>query len=219
MKRSHLAREIIETIVLTVLIFLVIRFVVQSYHVDGGSMLPGLTTNEYVVVNKVAYMFNSPQRGDVIVFHNPQNTQQDYIKRVIGVPGDIIRTDATNVWVNDTMLDEVYISSPSNPRGQTWIVPEGQFFVMGDNRPSSEDSRYWVGASFVPKEYIVGKAVLVFWPLNQIHFINTYPDVYKDIKDPKDVPPPTEETEPTPENTDQKEPTPENTDQSEEKQE
>lgn len=183
LKRSHLAREIVEIVVLALLIFLVIRFVVQSYHVDGVSMQPGLTSNQYVMVNKVAYLFHAPERGDVVVFHNqhPPNMDQDYIKRVIGLPGDTIRTDHDHIWVNDTQLDEhTYISIAVNPSGSTWKVPANQYFVLGDNRPESDDSRYNVG--FVPREAIVGKAVIVFWPFNAFHTIDTHTDVYKQIK-------------------------------------
>jgi signal peptidase I len=179
LKRSHLAREIVETIVLTILIFLVIRFVVQSYHVVGTSMQPGLSNDEYVLVNKIAYLFHPPERGDVIVFHYPLDTNQDFIKRVIGLPGDTITTDATNVWVNGVQLKESYISIKANPSGSSWKVPPNQYFVLGDNRGVSDDSRIW---GFVPRDYIVGKAVLVYWPIKNWQFINTYPDVYSQIK-------------------------------------
>ena len=126
-------------------------------------------------------MFRAPGRGDVIVFHFPRNTTEDFIKRVIGVPGDTIKTDSTHVWVNGTQLNEPYISTPLNPSAQTWKIPPNEYFVLGDNRIESYDSRNW---DFVPGDYIVGKAVVVFWPLNAIHFINTYPNVYSHIKNP-----------------------------------
>ncbi|GCE19353.1 signal peptidase I [Dictyobacter kobayashii] len=178
MKRSQLIREIVEILALTLLIFLVVRFVVQSYRVDGPSMEPGLVNNEFVMVNKVSYLFHEPARGDVIVFHWPRDTTKDFIKRIIGLPGDTITTDREHVTVNGKVLNEPYISAPDNPEGRTWKVPPGQYFVMGDNRPVSDDSRSW---GFVPKDYIVGKASVVFWPLSNLHFINTYPDVFKDI--------------------------------------
>ena len=179
LKRSHLAREIIETIALTLLIFLVIRFVIQSYHVEGPSMLPGLHTDEYVLVNKVSYLFHAPERGDVIVFHYPRDTTQDYIKRVIGLPGDTVKVDATHVWVDGILLNEPYISAAFNPvPPQSWKIPPGQYFVMGDNRPVSDDSRYW---GDVPQDYIVGKALLVFWPSSNWQIINTHSPVYTQI--------------------------------------
>ncbi len=179
MKRSHLAREIVETIALTVIIFLVIRFAIQSYRVQGPSMQPGLVTDEYVLVNKVAYLFHAPERGDVIVFHYPLDTSVDFIKRVIGLPGDTIVVTGTTVTVDGTKLKEPYISQPANPSGQKWTVPPNDYFVMGDNRPVSDDSRNW---GFVPNYDIVGKAVMLYWPFNKWELINTYSTVYAAIK-------------------------------------
>ncbi len=185
LKRSHLVREIVETVVLTVLIFFAIRFVIQGNLISGISMEPGLVDNQYVMVNKIAYLLHSPERGDVIVFHKPQNTNDDLIKRVIGLPGDTVKTDSTHIWVNDVLLRETYINAPANrplnPIADTWRVPPNQYFVLGDNRPFSEDSRY---IGFIPKEFIVGKAVLVYWPLTNIHPIDTHSDVLSNIKHP-----------------------------------
>ena len=179
MKRSHLAREIVETIALTLIIFLVIRFAIQSYRVEGVSMLPGLHDNEYVLVNKIAYLFHAPERGDVIVFHFPLDTSKDFIKRVIGLPGDTITIDSTSVKVDGILLNEPYISERANPQGQRWTVPVNSYFVMGDNRPASDDSRDW---GYVPRDDIVGKAVIVYWPPGSWELINTYPTVYAQIK-------------------------------------
>jgi len=179
LKRSHLAREIVETVALTVIIFLVIRFAVQSYRVQGPSMQPGLVTNDYVLVNKVAYLFHQPERGDVIVFHYPLDTSEDFIKRVIGLPGDTIVIAAKTVTVDGVTLSEPYISQPANPSGQKWIVPQNDYFVLGDNRPVSDDSRDW---GYVPKDDIVGKAVIVYWPFKSWELINTNSTVYAAIK-------------------------------------
>src|SRR5712691_1991447 len=178
-KRSHIAREIVETIALTLLIFLVIRFAIQSYRVDGISMQPGLKSDEYVLVNKMAYLFHAPERGDVIVFHFPLDTTRDFIKRVIVIPGDTFAITDTTVRVNGVLLNEQYISARANPIGKTWIIPLNEYFVMGDNRQFSDDSRDW---GTVPKDYIIGKAVMVYWPLNNWQFINTYPAVFAQIK-------------------------------------
>jgi signal peptidase I len=179
LKRSHLAREIVETIALTLIIFLVIHFTIQSYRVDGTSMVPGLQNNQYVMVNKIAYLFHQPERGDVIVFHFPLQTNEDFIKRVIGLPGDTVRISGTSVWVDGVKLNEPYISQPVNPFGRTWVVPKGDYFVLGDNRPISYDSRFW---GFVPQYDLVGKAVMVYWPLNTWKLINTFPNVFAAIK-------------------------------------
>ncbi len=143
-------------------------------------MLPGLHTDEYVLVNKVSYLFHAPERGDVIVFHYPRDTTQDYIKRVIGLPGDTVKVDASHVWVDGVLLNEPYISAAFNPvQPQSWKIPPDQYFVLGDNRPVSDDSRYW---GDVPKDYIVGKAVLVYWPTSNWQIINTNSSVYAKIK-------------------------------------
>lgn len=179
MRRSHLAREIVETIALALLIFIVVRFVIQSFHADSVSMKPGLNGSDLVMVNKIAYIFHSPERGDVIVFHYPLNTSKNLIERIIGLPGDTVTIDSTHVWVDGVALKEPYISQASNPQGQTWKVPPGEYFVMNDNRLNNDDSRTW---GFVPKSFIVGKAVAVYWPTQNWHIINTYPQVFTQVK-------------------------------------
>lgn len=177
--QSHLVRDIVEVVALALLIFFVVQLAVQNYQVQGISMMPGLTDGEYVFVNKLAYSFHEPERGDVIVFRWPVDTSKDFIKRVIGLPGDTIAYDSTTVRVDGVVLNESYISQPSNPAGKVWKVPANDYFVMGDNRPQSDDSRDW---GFVPKDYIIGKAVMVYWPLTSWELINTYPTVYAQIK-------------------------------------
>lgn len=179
MKRSHLAREIIETIALTLLIFIVIHFTVQNYLVEGISMQPSLDNSQYVLVNKLAYLFHQPERGDVIVFHWPVDTNKDLIKRVIGIPGDTIVLDSTTVTVDGVKLSEPYIKLAFNPAGQQVKVPANSYFVMGDNRQFSDDSRDW---GLVPKDNIVGKAVMIYWPFNKWQIINTYSSVFAQIK-------------------------------------
>lgn len=181
-KRSHLVRDIIEIIAITCVIFVAIHFAMQSYYVDGVTMQPLLDVNESVMVNKTAYLFHAPERGDVIVFHFPLDTSRNYIKRVIGLPGDTIVMDNTHVSVNGVQLVEPYVKNPYNPQGATFVVPADQYFVMGDNRQYNDDSRSW-GA--VPRSYIIGKAVMVFWPILHMRFLNTYPDVFKNIKSPR----------------------------------
>jgi signal peptidase I len=177
-KGTHLIRELIETIALTLLIFLVIRFAAQSFRVDGESMEPGLHTDEFVLVDKMSYTFQSPQRGDVIVFHYPLDTRKDFIKRIIGLPGDTIRITSTGVLVDGQALHEPYISHPFNFGSNTWKLGPDQFFVMGDNRDNSLDSRSW---GPLDRNYIIGKAVAVYWPVNDWELINTYPSVFAAI--------------------------------------
>jgi|GEM_PF-470259 len=181
-RRSHLAREIIETIVLTVIIFVAIRYSVQTFRVDGESMQPGLNTNEYVLVNKLAYLFHGPSRGDVIVFHYPIDPTQDFIKRVIGLPGDTIKITPNQIYVNGMLLNEQsYISAPVNGSPKTVTLQAGDYFVMGDNRPNSFDSRSW---GPVPSNYIIGKATVVFWPLSNWEVIPTYSNLFASVPSP-----------------------------------
>lgn len=178
------AREVIETIVLTAIVFLVVNITARPYRVDGPSMQPGLYTNDFVMVNMLAYDFGNPQRGDAIVFHPPSDTSVSYVKRVIGVPGDHITITANAVIVNGHTLNEPYIaplnpSAPENPN----VLPNitlgpKQYFVLGDNRQDSSDSRFF---GYVPRANIVGKAEFVFWPLPAIHGIPTYPQDFSGV--------------------------------------
>ncbi len=169
-KRYRLVREVIETIVLTVLMFLVIRFAVQNFNIEGHSMEPSLHDQELILVDKWTYLFHPPSRGDVIVFVAPPQPSQDYIKRVIGIPGDVITIDNTTVLVDGVALKETYVDPRNN--GATFedktihnlVVPPDDYFVLGDNRANSSDSRVW---GFVPKQNIIGRAALVYWPLQQ----------------------------------------------------
>jgi signal peptidase I len=175
-------RVLLETGALVGVLLVALLFV-RNYHVSGVSMQPGLTDGQNVLVFKFTYLFHNPERGDVIVFHNPQNSNEDLIKRVIGLPGDTIKTDSTHLWINNVQLDEkAYINAPPNtplnPGAQTWHVPPDQYFVLGDNRPASYDSRY-IGP--IPKDYIVGTANFV---LSNLHSIDTHNDAFAKIKNP-----------------------------------
>lgn len=153
--------DTIETILLAVLLFIGINAVSARIRVDGFSMLPTLQSHQYVLVNRLAYRLGSPQTGDVIVFHYPRDPEQEYIKRVIGLPGDRVQIANGEVMVNGMLIDEPYIADA--PLYQTeWTVPENSLFVLGDNRNNSSDSHNW---GPVPMEYVVGKAILIYWPL------------------------------------------------------
>jgi len=169
-KRYRLVREVIETIVLTVLMFLIIRFAVQNFNIDGMSMEPNLHNKELILVDKWTYLFHPPERGDVIVFVAPPDPTQDYIKRVIGLPGDIITIQNTTVIVDGVTLKEPYVdpARQGNPYAykviSNMVVPVNDYFVLGDNRGGSSDSRDW---GFVPRKNIIGRAAFVYWPLGQ----------------------------------------------------
>lgn len=175
MRHRNITREIIETIVLAAVIFFAMRFVLQSYFVQDVGMQPNINVGSDVLVNKTAYLFHAPQRGDVIVFHYPFNTSKNLIRRIIGVPGDTIKTDDTHIWVNNVLLNEPYVSKSANPQANQWKVPVNSYFVLSDNRPDSDDSRTW---GIVPKNFIIGKAVMIYWPTKTWGFINTYTGVF-----------------------------------------
>ena len=180
-------KEILETILLTLLIFLAVRMVVQNFRVEGSSMEPSLHSGQYLLVNKAVYFnvetdevnrllpflklpsgeavfpLGSPQRGDVVVFRFPENPSRDFIKRIIAVPGDAVEVRGGNVYVNGSRLDEPYIyERPNYPVPPTKVPPES-FWVLGDNRNNSHDSHVW---GMVPREYLIGKAWVVYWPMN-----------------------------------------------------
>jgi signal peptidase I len=151
--------EIVETLLLTFFIFWIVNTATGRFRIEGHSMMPTLKEGEYIIINKLAYYLDEPQRGDVIVLRFPNDRERDFIKRVIGVPGDHIEISGGEVRVNGVLLREPYISAP--PRYEdSWIVPEGKYFVLGDNRNNSSDSHNW---SFLPREDIVGKAWLIYW--------------------------------------------------------
>lgn len=157
---AKLLVDLIETILLAVLLFIGINAVSARIRVDGFSMLPTLQSHQYVLVNRLAYKLGNPQTGDVIVFHYPRDPQQEYIKRVIGLPGDRVQIANGEVRVNGQLIDEPYIAAA--PIYQTeWNVPADSLFVLGDNRNNSSDSHNW---GPVPIDYVVGKAILVYWP-------------------------------------------------------
>lgn len=167
-KRYRLVREVIETLVLTVLMFLIIRLAVQNFNIDGHSMEPNLHDQELILVDKWTYLFHPPARGDVVVFVAPPNPTLDYVKRVIGLPGDVVTIKDTTIYVNGTALTEPYVR-PSNqgnpfPSFTNRVIPPNTYFVLGDNRNGSSDSRDW---GCVPRPNVIGRAALVYWPFGQ----------------------------------------------------
>ena len=162
------AKDWIVSIVIAVALALFIRqSIVELYVVDGPSMRPTLLSEERLVVNKFVYRVRNPERGALIVFKYPRDTSRDFIKRVIAVPGDTIKIEDGRVYVNRELKDEPYILEKTLSDYPEATVPEGHIFVMGDNRNNSEDSRF-ADVGFVPYELVKGKAVLVFWPLDNM---------------------------------------------------
>jgi len=157
---KQFALDLLETLVLAALLFLGINAISARVRVDGTSMRPSLQDGEFVLVSKLSYRFGTVERGDIIVFHDKLDPTQELIKRVIGKPGDVIKVENGNVTVNGQTLQEPYIAAAPIYSGE-WTVPDGNLFVLGDNRNASSDSHIW---NFLPMENIVGKAVVIYWP-------------------------------------------------------
>ena len=155
--------DVLETLILSVVLFAGINAISARIRVDGYSMEPTLQSGEFVIVNKLAYKIGSPNIGDVIVFHYPRDPEQEYIKRVIGLPGDHVQVERGKVYVNGQQLNEPYIAAPPAYQN-SWDVPSSSLFVLGDNRNNSSDSHNW---GYVPMNYVIGKAVFVYWPPQQ----------------------------------------------------
>jgi signal peptidase I len=153
--------DILETIILSVILFLAINAVSSRIRVESISMQPTLYAGNFVFVNKLAYQWGEPDRGDVIVFRYPPDPNQvPYIKRIVGLPGEVISINGGKVYVDGDLLIEAYLSSSTHYDGQ-WHVGEDHLFVMGDNRNNSSDSRTW---GTVPIENVIGKAEVIYWP-------------------------------------------------------
>lgn len=168
-----LLREIVETVVLALVIFLLIRQVVQNYRIESHSMRPNFEEGQFILVNKLAFKLGAPERGDVVIFHNPNNTKEDYIKRVIGLPGDTVEVRGQMVYINNRPLPEEYPLNSFAPNSQfgPLVVEADRLFVMGDNRGNSTDSRAFGTLS---EDLVVGKAWVRVWPASEFGLIQHY---------------------------------------------
>lgn len=163
--------DVLETLVLSVILFVGINYITARIRVDGSSMEPTLHSGQLVLVNRLAYKIGQPERGDVIVFYFPRDPEQEYIKRLIGLPGDHVVVQEGQVLVNGALLEEPYIAAPPGYAGD-WMVPEGQYFVLGDNRNNSSDSHQW---GTVPVAFVIGKALAVYWPPTDWKIVPSFP--------------------------------------------
>ena len=161
-----LLRDVAISIALAVILIVCIY---QPVKVEGTSMMPGLSDQERIFVNKYEYRLGAGNihRGDLVVFHYPRDPRESYIKRVVGLPGDTVQITDGDVYVNSRKLDEPYVPDEYRDHESTppQIVPPDDYFVLGDHRNSSSDSRNW---GFVGRARIYGKAVLVYWPFDKI---------------------------------------------------
>jgi len=163
-KRQHWLVSFALVAVAWFVLPIALRFIINTSTArvrhDGYSMGTTLPNQSYILADRLAYGQNDPQRGDIIIFSFPLDPEQDLIKRVIGLPGETIAVKGGTVTVNGTPLEESYIADPPLYNG-TWDVPEGQYFVLGDNRNDSRDSHQW---GFLPRENIIAKAVWIYYP-------------------------------------------------------
>jgi signal peptidase I len=188
LKKKSVLGDWIESIIIAFLLAMVIRtFVVQAFKIPTGSMRMTLQEGDLILVNKFIYgakvpftkfylpALREPRRGDVIVFVYPEDKKKDFIKRLVGLPGETIEIKGGSIYVNDQPADNpifkqiyYYNRGDFNGDGQKVIVPKDSYFVLGDNSISSKDSRYW---GFVPKESLLGKAMVIYWPPRRIRVI------------------------------------------------
>jgi signal peptidase I len=161
-----LIRDAVITILIAAVVYLGLRMAIQSFRVDGPSMLPNFETGQWVLVNKLEYRFGEPHRGDVIIFRSPHDRSSNLIKRVIGFAGESVEIRNGTVYIHQSdgkviSLEETYIANHDSRSFTGTEIPEGYIFVLGDNRPVADDSRYgWL----VPENDIFGKAWLSTWP-------------------------------------------------------
>ncbi|GIT43337.1 MAG: signal peptidase I [Chloroflexota bacterium] len=193
----RVAREIAEAVTLAAIVFLLLQTTVRNFKVDGSSMDPTLVHGQYLLVNRLVYLnvemgrlstiipfwnvevessrhaIHPPRRGEIIVFEfpdkNPNNPRKDFVKRVVGLPGETIRIHHGEVLVDEQLLDEPYLTENGRSNSHEITLGEGEYYVLGDNRNHSSDSRAW---GVVPKENVKGKVWMVYWPAPEIQFLN-----------------------------------------------
>ena len=193
---SRVLRELIEAVVLASLVFMVIQTSIRNFKVDGSSMDPTLEHGQFLMVNKLVYLqldmdrlsrivpfwhvdqssnrfpIHPPQRREIIVFHFPRDTSKDFVKRVIGLPGEKVELRDGSGFINDRLLQESYITTPYDSTMAPLILDNDEYFVMGDNRRSSNDSRMW---GPVPESHLLGKVWFVYWPFSGLQVLNALP--------------------------------------------
>ena len=185
LKKKSVIRDWTESIIIAFLLALVIRaFLVQAFKIPTGSMRMTLIEGDLILVNKFIYgakvpftnlrlpALRQPRRGDVIVFIYPEDKKKDYIKRLVGLPGDSIEIKGGSIYINgkstqESVFNQIYYYNRGDfgAEGQKILVPMNSYYVLGDNSLSSKDSRFW---GFVPKDNLLGKALVIYWPLYRI---------------------------------------------------
>jgi signal peptidase I len=164
-------REIVETAIMTLVIFFLVRLAFQNFRIEGHSMEANLHDGQFLIVNKLVYYVHPPERGDVIVFHSPVNPRKDFIKRVIGLPGEEVEVREGQAYVDGVRLEETYVSNRGDRSWGPEVVGEFEYFVMGDNRSNSSDSRSW---GMLDGNAIIGKAWVSYWPIPDLGLVPHY---------------------------------------------
>lgn len=175
-------REYLEAFAIAIgLAIFIIIFIAQSFLVQGSSMFPTFDDGERLLVDKLTYRFREPSHGEVVVFQYPADRQRRFIKRIVGVPGDEIRIANWTVYVNGQPLEETdYTNGPTYSNFGPVIVPEDTYFVLGDNRNLSEDSRN-PKVGFVPRDHIIGRALVVYWPIADAGLVQV-PESFRELE-------------------------------------
>ena len=188
LKKKSVIRDWVESIIIAFLLALVIRtFLVQAFKIPTGSMRMTLIEGDLILVNKFIYgakvpftkfylpALRAPKRGDVVVFIYPEDKQKDFIKRLVGLPGETVEIKGGSIYINgksaqEPVFNQIYYYNRGDfgVEGQKILVPENSYFVLGDNSASSKDSRFW---GFVPKDNLLGKALVIYWPPQRIKLI------------------------------------------------
>jgi signal peptidase I len=172
--RFWLIREIVSTVVFFIAIFTLLQLTLPRSVVHGSSMQPNFYEGQYLVISRLNYMMDDPKRGDILVFNSPEG-EDALIKRVLGVPYDVVEIRGTDFYINDVKIDEPYINEPcqvySCRDGARWELGEGEYFLAGDNRNRSNDSRKF---GPVPYDHIIGKVLFRYWPLEDFGMIQHY---------------------------------------------
>ncbi|MGE5391590.1 MAG: signal peptidase I [Deltaproteobacteria bacterium] len=163
------AKELISIVIIAFILAMLLRtFIIEGRVVPTGSMLPTIKLGDRLLVNKFIYYFKKPTRGDIVVFKPPEvlNAKYDYVKRVIGLPGDKIEIKDSKLYINDKEIQEPYIAQPMSQDFGPVTVPENSLLVMGDNRNASYDSRYW--PAWLTQDRLIGKAFCIYWPVDDL---------------------------------------------------
>ncbi|MFZ5845186.1 MAG: signal peptidase I [Patescibacteria group bacterium] len=162
-------------VVFLAILVMVYLFVMSPQEINGASMEPNFYNGEYILTNKVVYRLTNPQRGDVVIFKSPLNKEIDFIKRIIALPGEKVRLSGNAIYVNNQKVPEPYLEPGTYIFGGSYlrenqevVVPEGKYFVLGDNRPHSADSREF---GPIAKEDFIGKAILRYWPFSKLGLV------------------------------------------------